>query len=214
MLFQPCSGPAPHTSPTSPALHPPGAHGAHHRPRLSAYDLHAPQRRRVERFIQAVYRRRYGARIAAFAPVLVAVECGSRLLAAAGYRPADEPLFLERYLAAPVEACLRAHVDPAPPRERIVEVGHLAAIRIGAGRLLMPLLGRHLAAAGFEWVVSTATQELRHLFTRMRLAHAVLGEADPERLGAEAANWGTYYAHRPLVVAGNIAAGMAQLERR
>lgn len=214
MLFQPCSGPAPHTSPTSPAPHPPGAHVAHHRPRLSAYDLHAPQRRRVERFIQAVYRRRYGARIAAFAPVLVAVESGSDILAAAGYRPADEPLFLERYLAAPVEACLRAHVDPAPPRERIVEVGHLAAIRMGAGRLLMPLLGRHLAAAGFEWVVSTATQELRHLFIRMRLAHAVLGEADPERLGAEAANWGTYYVHRPLVVAGSIAAGMAQLERR
>jgi hypothetical protein len=178
------------------------------------YDERAPLRTRVERFIQAVYRRRYGARIAAWAPVLVALEFGPDIMAAAGYRPAGAALFLERYLAAPVEECLRAHASPAPPRERIVEVGHLAAVRMGAGRLLMPLLGRHLAAAGFEWVVSTATQELRHLFRRMGLSPMVLGEADPERLGAEAAHWGTYYAHRPLVVAGSIATGMAQLERR
>jgi hypothetical protein len=178
------------------------------------HDAHAPQRGRVERFIQSVYRRRYGARIAAWAPVLVAVESGSDIIAAAGYRPAGEPLFLERYLAAPVEQCLRAHADPAPPRERIVEVGHLAAIRVGAGRLLMPLLGRHLAAAGFEWVVSTATQELRRLFKRMGLSPAVLGAADPERLGAEAAQWGSYYAHHPMVVAGSISQGMARLDRR
>jgi hypothetical protein len=48
----------------------------------------------------------------------------------------------------------------------------------------------------------------------MGLSPAVLGEADPERLGAEAVHWGTYYAHRPMVVAGSIAAGMAQLVRR
>jgi hypothetical protein len=181
---------------------------------LSVYDARAAQRARVERFIQAVYRRRYGARIAAWAPVLVALESGQDILAAAGYRPASEPLFLERYLDAPVEECLRAHTRSAPRRERVVEVGHLAAMRAGAGRRLMPLLGRHLAAAGFEWVVSTATRELRHLLRRLGLSPVVLGQADPERLGADAAHWGTYYAHGPLVVAGSIAAGMARLERR
>jgi hypothetical protein len=215
MLFDPPASLALESPPrTSLGPRPPVSHPSHPRPRLSVYDAHASQRGRVERFIQVVYRRRYGARIAAWAPVLVALESGPDIIAAAGYRPAGEPLFLERYLAAPVEECLRAHASPAPPRERIVEVGHLAAIRMGAGRLLMPLLGRHLAAAGFEWVVSTATQELRHLFRRMGLSPAVLGEADPERLGAEAVHWGTYYAHRPMVVAGSIAAGMAQLVRR
>jgi hypothetical protein len=200
--------PAPGTRPSS------AAHSSYFRPCLAVYDEHATQRARVERFIQAVYRRRYGARIAAWAPVLVALESGPDILAAAGYRPAGEALFLERYLDAPVEQCLRAHARPAPRRERVVEVGHLAAMRMGAGRRLMPLLGRHLAAAGFEWVVSTATRELRHLLRRMGLSPVVLGQADPKRLGADAAHWGTYYAHGPLVVAGSIAAAISRLERR
>jgi hypothetical protein len=178
------------------------------------YDTLAPQRARVEHFIQTVYRRRFGARVAGWAPVLVALESGSDIMAAAGYRPASEPLFLERYLDAPVEECLRTHAGLAPPRERIVEVGHLAAAHMGAGRWLMPLLGRHLAAAGFQWVVATATRELRRLFRRMGLSPVVLGEADPKRLGPAAAHWGPYYAHRPRVVAGSIAVGMTQLARR
>ena len=216
MLSDSPAGLMPDNSPRLSLGNPPpsAAPSSHPRLHLSVYDERAAQRARVERFIQAVYRRRYGARIAAWAPVLVALECGPDILAAAGYRPAGEPLFLERYLDAPVEACLRVHARPAPPRERVVEVGHLAAVRLGAGRRLMPLLGRHLAAAGFEWVVSTATRELRHLFRRMGLSPVVLGEADPERLGADAAHWGTYYAHRPLVVAGSIAASMTQLKWR
>jgi hypothetical protein len=178
------------------------------------YDTLAPQRARVEHFVRAVYRRRFGAHVAGWAPVLVALESGPDIMAAAGYRPAGEPLFLERYLDAPIEECLRVHAGLALARERIVEVGHLAAAHMGAGRWLMPLLGRHLAAAGFEWVVATATHELRRLFGRMGLSPIVLGEADPRRLGPDATHWGTYYAHRPLVVAGSIAAGMTQLVRR
>lgn len=182
--------------------------------RLRAYPKGSPRRFRVERFIQQVYARRYGATLHLFAPVLVAVHAGEHIVAAAGYRPASEPLFLERYLRAPVEQCLQAAQIQAPPRERIVEVGHLASVRPGAGRLLMPMLGRHLAERGFEWVVATATEELRELFARVGLAPIVLGAADPAVLGVDAQAWGSYYAHRPLVVAGSIASGMAQLTRR
>ena len=106
------------------------------------------------------------------------------LVAAAGYRPARQgPLFLERYLAAPVESLLGSHSEAAPARERIVEVGHLAASRAGEGRRLMLLLGPHLGGQGFRWVVGTLTEELRHLFVRLGIAPLALGVADPAVLG-------------------------------
>lgn len=181
--------------------------------RMSVHGAHCPERAHVEDFIRAVYRKHYDARLSVLAPTLVALRSGEEILAAAGYRPATERLFLERYLDAPVEVCLARSTHDAPDRPVIVEVGHLAAVRNGAGRLLMPMLGTHLAAAGFEWVVSTATEELRHLFRRLGLSPLVLGCADPSVLGTEAANWGTYYDHRPHVVAGSIALGMSQLTR-
>jgi len=181
--------------------------------RMSIHGAGCPERTRVEGFIRAVYQEHYDARLSALAPTLVALRAGDQILAAAGYRSATERLFLERYLDAPVEACLARSTLDAPGRPAIVEVGHLAAIRNGAGRLLMPLLGAHLAGAGFEWVVSTATEELRHLFRRLGLSPLVLGSADPSVLGTEAVNWGTYYDHRPHVVAGSITQGMAQLTR-
>ena len=69
-------------------------------------------------------------------PQLVALhDDDGGIVAAAGYRSAaDGPLFLERYLAAPVEALLGAAGRPSPGRGRIVEVGHLAGGRSGAGR--------------------------------------------------------------------------------
>jgi hypothetical protein len=181
--------------------------------RMSAHGTECPERARVEEFIRAVYREHYDARLSILAPTLVALRSGDEILAAAGYRSATERLFLERYLDAPVEVCLARSARDAPDRPAIVEVGHLAAARNGAGRLLMPLLGAHLAAAGFEWVVSTATEELRHLFRRLGLSPLVLGSADPSVLGADAGNWGSYYDHRPHVVAGSIASGMSQLTR-
>ena len=98
-----------------------------------------------------------------------------------------------------------------PQRERIVEVGHLASVRNGAGRMLMPFLGAHLVAKGFEWVVSTATAELHSLFCRLGLAPLVLGAADPAVLGTDATDWGSYYDHQPQVLAGSIVEGMARL---
>lgn len=179
--------------------------------RLCVYPHAAPRRAQVEQFIREVYARRYDARVGAMTPFLVALESEGEILAAAGYRPASQPLFLEHYLDAPIEAVLHRLAADAPARAGIVEVGHLAATRPGAGRLLMPMLGAHLAQSGFEWVVSTATEELRHMFARMKLEPLVLGVADPGVLGTGAAQWGSYYSHHPLVVAGSIEAGMARI---
>ncbi len=87
-------------------------------------------------------------------------------------------------------------------------------MRAGEGRRLILLLGPHLAGQGFEWVVSTLTQELRNLFVRMGVAPLALGVADPAVLGDEAAQWGSYYDHRPLVLAGRLDAALQMLARR
>lgn len=169
-----------------------------------------PGRAEVERFIAGIYREHYGADVRGFAPLLVARRDGAgTLVAAAGYRPADQgPLFLERYLDRPV------HEPLVADRARIVEVGHLAAARPGEGRKLILQLGPHLAGRGFQWVVSTLTEELRHLFLRLGIAPQALGVADPAVLGDEAARWGSYYDHKPVVLAGAIEPALQALARR
>ena len=169
----------------------------------------------VEAFIRSVYARRFGADPMHFAPTLVSLRNEDGVLAAAGYRGADTGrLFLEAYLQAPIERVLAAHHGAAPVRARIVEVGHLAAARAGEGLRLMRLLGPHLAALGFHWVVCTLTQELRHLFTRLGVAPLVLGHADPSALGEHARHWGRYYEHQPMVLAGHLPRALRQMGRR
>ncbi len=171
----------------------------------------------VEHFIAGVYARRFGARVSQFAPHLVGLRDlhSGAWVAAAGFRQADQsPLFLERYLDAPVEHMLSRHRGRPVARQGIVEVGHLSASRPGAGRLLIPLLGQHLARQSTQWVVSTLTQELRHLFIRLGVTPIALGQADPAAVGPDAADWGTYYEHHPVVLAGRLDAALRLMRRR
>lgn len=181
-------------------------------PALVSIHREHPERAAVERFIRTVYAGHYGADVRQFAPHLVALhDADGEVVAAAGYRPAAiEPLFLECYLPAAVEKLL-GDAGQHTERARIVEVGHLASGRTGAGRRLIGLLGPHLAQQGYQWAVSTVTEELHRLFLRMGLAPTALGAADPAALGADAAAWGSYYDHRPLVLAGQIDVALVHL---
>ena len=181
--------------------------------------LHLPRdagRAAVEDFIRGIYRRHYGATIPAFAPALVSlVAPDGEIVAAAGYRSAASgPLFLERYLGAPVEEALGRHALRPLVRREVVEIGHLAAGRRGAGPRLMLLLGPHLAQGRFRWAVATLTQELRGMIARMGIVPLALAPADPDALAADAAQWGSYYDHRPVVVAGEIQPAVRRLALR
>jgi hypothetical protein len=178
--------------------------------------LHGPAdscRGSVERYIQSIYATRYGARICAWAPVLVSLEIDRKILAAAGYRSAAGPLYLERYLARPADKAVAETAAVRVARDEVVEFGHLASDGAGASRQLMLALGEHLAAEGFRWVVSTATRGLRSTLSRLGIRLFVLGPADPVALGDEAASWGTYFEHAPFVVAGEITGSLARLGR-
>lgn len=186
-------------------------------PRLQLHGPHDARRPQVEQFIAGIFARRFGARIPAFAPVLVSLRDPSdgAIVAAAGYRPAGEgALFLERYLGAPVEAVLAQRLNAAPRRPDVVEIGHLAASRAGAGRRLMIQLGPHLEQRGFRWIVCTLTQELRHLLPRLGITPLALARADAAALAGEAAAWGSYYDHGPVVLAGELAPALRRFRQR
>jgi hypothetical protein len=183
-------------------------------PRFLVHRAPSPARTAVEDFIRQVYAQHYGATVRHFMPNLVGLlDDDDDLMAAAGYRSARQPLFLERYLEVPIEQALAACTGIEVPRAAIVEVGHFASAQPGRGRRLMAHLGRHLADEGFQWVVSTATRELRVIFERLRIRPLALGRADPAVLGPDAASWGTYYDHAPLVLAGDVRSNLARFAR-
>ncbi|MBX3609647.1 MAG: thermostable hemolysin [Hydrogenophaga sp.] len=198
------------THPDPAGLTPPAQH------HLSEYLPGDAGRPAVEAFIRQIFHERFGAEVRHFAPVLLGLhDASGALVAAAGYRAADAgPLFLERYLDGPIEARLQGAGDAPVPRGRIAEVGHLAAARAGEGRRLILMMAPLMAREGFEWIVSTLTQELRQLFVRMGVAPLALGVADPDKLGEHAGDWGSYYNHRPLVQAGQLQLAMQALQRR
>jgi len=172
---------------------------------LKIHPVGAPARAAIEAFIQQRYAQRYGARVQGWPPFLASLEIDGETVAAAGYRDANEPLYLERYLPAPIETCLAQPVMGVPSRARIVEAGTFAATQSGAGRLLVPMLATHLHQEGYEWAVTTVTQALRHLFLRLGLAPQFLGEARREQLPPEErADWGSYYDHDPVVLAARL----------
>ncbi|MCC6076158.1 thermostable hemolysin [Pseudomonas sp. MAHUQ-58] len=167
------------------------------------------RRKQLENFIAGRFAEQYGARLRHFMPCLLGLYDGSQQLQAAlGVRCGQQgALFLEHYLDAPVEQCIAAHAAIAlPSRGRIAEVGNLAAIGAGHARLLIVALTDLLAAAGFRWVAFTGTPLLLNSFQRLGLSLLHLGPADGQRLGAELADWGSYYATGPQVMVGDVLA--------
>ncbi|MFA7291509.1 MAG: thermostable hemolysin [Rhodocyclaceae bacterium] len=174
----------------------------------------SPRRDETEAFIRSVFEKHYGADVSAFAPNLLLLEQHDRIIAATGWRAAsDESLFLERYLDLPIEQAMAQLADQPVARERIVEVGNLAAEKPGSSLHVILALARHLDRLGYEWVVFTATQELIGIFSRLGLPLLALAPADPARIGDEASHWGTYYDTGPIIVAGRIRLGLERAGR-
>lgn len=180
---------------------------SHPTPPIRAIHIETGGQRRTEaeQFVQTVFRNRYDAQVSVFAPRLLMLEQDDRTVAVAGWRGADaEPLSLENYLDAPIEAILRTQTGQDLARERIVEVGNLASEKPGGSLQVILNLARHLDESGYEWVVFTATQELIGIFAKLGLPLLALAKADPARLGNAASDWGSYYDAAPVVVAGRI----------
>jgi hypothetical protein len=132
--------------------------------------------------------------------------------AALGVRFADqEALFLETYLDAPVEAVVSRVMKRPVSRERIVEIGCLAADHPVA---LMRLWLKTAAGLGQRDLVATATltMPLQDMFKRIGIPLFRLAMADPARV-PRAGDWGNYYRQAPAVYAGDVTSGAAALKR-
>jgi len=163
----------------------------------------------VETFIRACFQRAYAAHVHAFPPLLMALR-GDRgkLMAALGMRAAVRaPLFLEHYIDVPVEVAIGARLGTDVHRDGIVEVGNLAVARSGGARWLITALTAFLHARGDEWVVFTAVPAVRNAFLQLGLNPVPLAPAQAHRLGPAAAEWGSYFAGGPMVMAGRVEEG-------
>jgi hypothetical protein len=165
------------------------------------------QRASIEAFIADRFHRVYGAQVSHFCAHLLGFrDADGTWRAAAGYTPAASGvLFLEQYLDRPVEDLLSEASGERVPRERIVEVGNLAAVPPGFARSFLPALRRHLAANDYRWAVFTATRDVRNILRRLCFKAYALAPATRASLGSGAAAWGSYYARDPRVMAGGIA---------
>lgn len=169
----------------------------------------------MEKLIERIYARTYGAVIHEHYPCLVGVYAANgELMAAAGVRSAArEPLFLESYLPLPVEEMIAAQAGVHLKRAQIVEVGNLVAMGQRASLLLFGGLATHLHREGFSYVVATATRSLNRSFDRAGFESVELGIATPEALPDQGASWGSYYRRQPRVLAGPLASACVRLAR-
>lgn len=167
-------------------------------------------RAEAEHFIRHTFAAAYGADLRGFMPRLLTVRSKQgELMAAFGVRSAEKDrLFLENYLDRPVEQAISEKCSVLPQRDRIAEIGSLAAIYPGAVRWMIVALTVMLYEEGYEWVAFTGTTALRNGFYNLGLQPVELRPARVERLAPEErACWGSYYDNHPVVMFGNIREG-------
>jgi len=177
---------------------------------LVSHGRFSPRRPAIEDFVRREFFVHFGARIRHFMPELLGLHAADgSIRAAVGCRSAaGEPLFLETYTRAPIEAALAAHTGFSVPRGRIVEIGSLACHNATAAIAIIRALVPHLLQAGFTWVVFTGADTVMNVFHYLGLAPRALCPADPLLLGEARHDWGTYYEHNPHVMAGRIRDGV------
>jgi hypothetical protein len=169
-------------------------------------------RPRLHGFIRDVFRRTHGAEVSVFYPNLLEFDVSGRTTAVVGYRDgASAELFAEQYLDRPAHETSSARLGQTVVREEMVEVGNLAIADPGQARWVISAGTAFLAAAGYRWVLFTATRPLANAFGRLGLKPLPLADADPDRLPDRGASWGSYYATEPRVYLGDIQAGCRKL---
>ncbi|HEY0842117.1 thermostable hemolysin [Methylotenera sp.] len=177
----------------------------------ASVELGAPDRREVEQFIHDVFAHTYGADIQHFMPQLISLRGeNNQLVAAFGMRKADvEPLFLERYLDAPIETVMSNHFNRAITRQQITEIGNLAVSNPRNAGVLIAHVIQYSLDNNVEWCVATAHHRLQNGLIKGGRDVYALQSADKSRLTAtEQSAWGRYYDNSPQVVA---VRGIAQL---
>jgi hypothetical protein len=162
------------------------------------------RRQEAEAFIRERFQRSHGALITTFMPTLLLLtEGGDGIAAVSGFRcAAHEPLFLERYLSAPIEEELSSHTAAPVRRSEVVEVGNFAAIDSRRAKVLMSFIPAYLLGRSARWSAFTATTAIRGMLAAAGARCMELGAADRDHVAGGMDQWGRYYSNDPRVMAG------------
>jgi hypothetical protein len=162
------------------------------------------RRAEAEAFVRGRFLRSHGAQINTFMPTLLLLtDPGDGLAAVAGFRCAlDEPLFLEKYLDAPIEQALSSQTRVRARRAEIIEVGNFAAIDSRRAKILMSFMPVFFLGCSARWIVFTATTAIRGILAVMGGRCIELAGADGACVAGGTDEWGRYYASDPRVMAG------------
>lgn len=172
-----------------------------------------PDRAALQTYIADCYQKAYEARVASFLPLLLRLDSASRTHAALGLRPGYcGAMYLEKYLQAPIEQALAEQVKQPVMRDTLVEVGNLVSTLPGSSQLLFVTMTAAVDTAGYRWMTFTATRQVGKLIERLHYQPVHLNDASASCLGAEAAEWGSYYEMQPSVLAGNVREAMLALQ--
>lgn len=126
----------------------------------------------------------------------------------------DGQTLVERYLDGSAEhvvsEALGTHVD----RRLIVEVGNLAATGLAPSCLLIIFLFHYLKRQNITHALCTGTHAVRLALKRAGVPFTIIGDAEPARLGADLAQWGSYYENSPQVMSIAIGEGLPVIQQR
>jgi len=163
--------------------------------------------------IRETYWRSHRAALPAPMPLLLSLSAGDGATCAAlGLRSAGTGgLFLESYLEPPIESAIASAAGMPVLRERIIEIGNLAASRRIGSQQLFIIMTAVITAAGFQWMTFTATPQVVKLIGRLGFVPLDLGRADPTKLANRGAGWGSYFDTAPRLQAGLLSEAMAVL---
>lgn len=155
----------------------------------------------IVEFIQGVYAAAHGARPPVEYSRLRSTMRSDSEGAALGYRcAAGGPLFLERYLDRPVEEILLEKIGTRVERDRVVEIGCLAANNPPAMIDLWTQIAEELHSQA-EIATAVLSAPVRSMLERVGITLFHLAPASAQRLGDGALQWGKYYESDPQVCA-------------
>lgn len=170
------------------------------------------EREGLEQYISSIFSAAYGARILEYLPLLFSLESDGVNQAALGLRSAHHgPLFCEQYL----DVCAQQHVRELYGREagrgQIMELGNLVATEPGHSGLLYIIITAAMHEAGIEYLLFAANKRVRNSIARCGFTPREIRAAQQSRLGSQGLAWGRYYEGDPVVMLGDIALTMRQI---
>ncbi|TXS96679.1 hypothetical protein FV139_04200 [Parahaliea maris] len=199
-----------HTSPAVtesavPAPRVPVSGAALSLPELRVVSHCGPARDVLENYVHRVFARTYGAEVNSFMPLLAGLYRDGEPEAAFGLRSAaSQPLFCEHYLDRPVEHYASTLYGTLAPRQRIMELGNLAASRGGHSGILYLIVACALQAGGVDYLLFAANKAVRRSLSRCGFSPRPIQGARPECLPDGGESWGRYYDSEPVVMLADV----------